>query len=623
MSDFSLPASLRGPAWQTKDACYKLVSTTSKALGQPIWLRNGPYGCTDGRYCNVPLADPEAYLISGHELSHIVFGSNIEAMVHFCDKLASRITTDFLARGDRTLSGHKEALKSFIHHIVNILDDNRVAYWWGQFNPGDYELLVARWKRIGSENLDGAKTDFFQFMLSCMFDMAPTDADPDFLSIQPAIEQAYLDCISSDFVSCMAASAKLMTKLTKILGDAFAKKQGMGQPGAAGGTPDPDQGQSAGGAVQVMMGGSPDPADAQLAQAAALRLMALLGQGDCDVLKSQGHSDMTSDGFIQKKMDSGRMDPGAMQQAEDAMGGGDILSDEDLQNAATAAMQQTLQSLQHGPEEAPDKDEWLKEDAKGKVVFHDIPDSQLVSRVMSEEDRSIANRLHSHFVKIRGKKQNELEHEGSLVDIQAAVQRRISREGPIFRNVQPAPGFEYLLLLDGSGSVMGNLFEQEARAALQLGVALNFPSVVGKCWVYYGGFDSEVVISRLPYPLRKMPANNDGTILGGSTPSHTALRVAAREMMTCSGVRQLIHLTDGAPTGSGAKTHVRRNIAEAMREGIQVHTLYVGGGISYEDALFMSHSTKNFVQCTREDAGQALVDLGKKLFHQYLTGKSR
>jgi len=616
MADFSLPASLRGPAWQTKDACYKLVSTTSKAMGQPIWLKNASYGSTDGRYVNLPLADPEAWLIAGHELSHIVFGSNIEAMVHFRSKLADRIITDFLARGDRTLAGHKDALCEFIHHIINILDDNRVAYWWGQFNPGDYELLVARWKRIGNEHTDGAKSDFFQFMLSCMFDQSPADADPDFLSVKDAIDQAYLDCVSSDFVSCMAAAGKLMTKLSKILGDAFAQRGGTG-----GGAPTAGSG---GGAVAVMMNGQqPDPQDAQLAQATALRMLALLGQGDLDILKMQGHSDTPLEGYIKKKMESGRHDPNAMQDAENAMGGGDYLSDEDIQKDAVEKMLQTVESLQHGPDEAPDKDEWLKEDAKAKVTFIDVPESQLVDRVMSDADRSVASRLHNSFVKIKGKQQNALQDEGSFVDVQAAVQRRMSREGAIFQNSVSQPGFEYLLLLDGSGSVMGDLFEQEARAALQLGKALNFPSVTGQCWVYYGGFNSEVMISRLPCPIRRMPGNNDGTVLGGSTPSHTAIRVAAREMMTRPGIRQLIHLTDGAPTGSGAKTHVRRNIMEAMREGIRVHTLYVGGGVSFEDAMFMSHSTKYFVQCSREDAGRSLVDLGKKLFTQYLTGKTR
>jgi len=615
VADFTLPASLRGPAWQTKDACYKLVNTTSKALGQPIWLRDAPFGSTDGRQVNVPLADPEAWLVAGHELSHIVFGSNIEAMHHFTTKLADRIITDFLAKGDRTLSGQTEPLAAFIHHVVNILDDNRVAYWWGQFNPGDYDLLVARWKRIGREQTEGAKKDFFQFMLSCMFGQAPADADADFLAVQPAIEQAYLDCVSSDFTSCMAAAAKLMSKLTKLLGDRFAQKTGAAaQP--AGNAP------SGAGAVATLLG-DPGQQDPAVTQAVALRLMALLGQGDIDLLKSQGHSDTPVEGYVKKKLDAHRFDPAAQAQAAAAMGGSQHLDNPDTQAAAAAAMLQTIADLQSGQSDVPDKDEWLTEDAKAKVQLHDIQDSQLVPRVLTGEELAITSRLHSKFVKIRGKQRTHLDYEGTTVDIQAAVQRRMTKEGPIFRSPRPLPGFKYLLLLDGSGSVVGSLFEQEARAALQLAKALNFPGVEGQVWIYYGGWDSEVVIHRMGHPIRKMPANNDNTILGGSTPSHTAIRVAARELMTKTGFRQLIHLTDGAPTGSGAKTHVRRNIMEAMREGIRVQTLYVGGQISYEDAMFMSHSTKFFSQCPCDSAGQALVSLGEKLFHQYLTGKAR
>jgi len=621
MAFIDLPTTLQVEPWKMKDLCYKLADTSSRSLKKPIWLRPASAGATDGRIVYVPLTDPEGYLIAGHEIAHIAFGSRPEVAAAFSKQLAIDTVQDYLSRGSTMLRGQESQLEDLIYSVGNILDDHRVTCWWGRAYPGDRHYLEARWRRLMSDpkRQQMAREDLLQFMLSVMIGSSPPDADPDFLYVQDVIEQAYVDVGSVDFTQCLALTKQLFEKLVRI----FAQKLKAQQP-----PPPPQQPQAGNGQQAPGDSGAQQPGDGQgdnkespeerkeKADRGAFRLLLLAGQADKSKLPTDFDDLKMSDWY--KKMEKLLSTPKEVQQqAQNALNSS--LSDEEL-DEAEAAMDFVVNTLR-GETQKESKDEFLKANAYSKVTFNDVPQDRLHPVELSDGETRAVRRTRAKFVQIQGKKRRSLEEEGTQVDIGSAIQRRFIGAGPIFKSNIKAPGFEYLLLGDGSGSVIGPIFSAIRRSATVLNRALNFPSVKGQLWVYQGQ-GKECVISRVPRPELGLPIDSDRDVVGGYTPTHTAVRVAVKEMQLAKGIRRIFLITDGEPNGHPkAPFLVRKNILEGRRYGIHTYTLYIGGGVRSQ-LVRMAGGKKFLTQCEPNEVETALTQLVELQFRHYLQERS-
>ena len=132
-----------------------------------------------------------------------------------------------------------------------------------------------------------------------------------------------------------------------------------------------------------------------------------------------------------------------------------------------------------------------------------------------------------------------------------------------------------MLLIDGSGSMVGSPFDTAARAALMLRKSMDFPFVDIEAWTYYLS-NKEVMLSRIPSPIKHMPSSH-GRALGGLTPSNTG-----------------------------------------RRYGIHTFSLYIGDGVPEKDMRYMSGSKKYYRKCQYGDIDRSLIDLVKSQFMVYL-----
>ena len=584
-----LPSSLQLPQWQTKNNCYRLVRTISRTLGRPTnrlpYLKNSTKGnFTDGRGIWVELQDPEAYLVTGHELSHLVFGSDPGATVVFCKQNADEIVRDFLVQGAPILRGQEEKVAGLLKTLSNLLDDHRCAYWWGQVYPGDYIYLQKRWLRFVSARTNEAKKNLMQFVRSVMMGVAPPDADTDFLAVQDVIEQAINDVKNVDYPTCLAITRKLFDKLIRVLSKQMvASSPGMTKP-----------------------------------QKQAFRTVVMVGQSDPTPLEADGVCDVKPSKWLEDRLDEGRVPPAIQDLVNQAMG---LVGapDDALAGNGSDAMDKVVQDIREAEEDL-DRDEWLLQDTKAKVTFRDVSPDDLVERQLSSYEESAVKRARSRFVQIQGRKNYTPQEMGEFIDIQALIQRRLTREGDCFLEESRRRGFHYMLLIDGSSSMHGPKYEAVCKAAQILSTAMNFPFVEGEAWVYRTESRDETVLSRVPAPLRLMP--KEAGVVGGMTPTHTAIYVAGRQLKTFEGARILFHLTDGAPnTQPKAESFVRSNVLDLRAHGIPTFTLYVGNNWNRRTLTYMSAGQKYYTVCSPDEITPALVKLVERRFEEYLTDR--
>lgn len=669
-----LPVVMQLRPWETKQNCYKLVETTTKALGRltkqtRIYLKSAQKNFTDGKNVHVDLDDPEAWLGCGHELSHCAFGSDPAAAEAYSRKKARLLQADFAAKGANVLDGQEDSISAILFRMINILDDWRVAYWWGQPFPGDYDLLMTRWERFAKMRSESAKSDLIEYMLCAMVDQTPPDADPEFIALLPAIEKAFEDVMSGDFRRCMAVAGDLLDKMIRILakqlpppppkqppppqsgGQGSPQPDGQGEPGDPAGdgdkssqppskdegsSPDPqkdDSGDKDKPSQSAPPGETPrekrkrerkenvaegkDKKEAakEKAEAQAFRLLVLTGQYN----KDNGVGDYHITPWMQDRFNEGRI-PRKVEDLANSALDLDLDNSQDVEDASIT-MAHIAGELKKAGEEK-EKDDWLLKDAKTKIQFDDMAPDSVALRWddLSGEAKYAATRAKAKFLRMMGNKRSVVRDRGTAIRVSSAIQRRFSKSGPIFKGVIKSLGFNYLVVIDGSGSMTGPKFDAVSRAVLMLQHALDFPFVDGQVWVYRHDGTS-VRLVRIGKGLKGMPSATDRNVIGGLTPSHTALHVAIKELRTKSGLKRCFHLTDGMPnTNRHADKFVRTAIVEGRRYKVETFTLFIGMGISRKAMTYLAGGPNCWARCSAAPSSiiPAFTDLVQKQFQKYL-----
>lgn len=690
-SGIELPSSLDLMPWETKGNCYKLTDTTTKGLGrltkqERIFLIQSHSGenFTDGKNIYVDLDDREAWLSTGHELSHIAFGSDPAVARHYANTEAKELVDKYKSQGVRTLEGQEKRVADILFTIINGLEDWRVAYWWGQPFPGDNDLLMMRWTAFAERRAEHAKTDILQYFLCTMMGVAPDDADPDFQVLKPVFEQAFDDVIGVDFHTCLNVASGLLEGVVRILARQPPSPQQQPQQGdqdggsadssqsdgteAGQGDPGDDTGDGEGSSQsdeQDSKDGDQSPGDSQdsdddeesgegegnadgdsdsdddeesqddgkeaaksrrqkrkeRAEAEAFQLLVMTGRYDPKLLQEDGWSDQRLSAWMKDKFEKGKPPRSVWSEVDKARGMN--LADQEDQDMRSQLMQQVADALR-GAGEEQETDDWLLADAKAKVEFVDLGPADIALRFedLEPESKRLAGRSRTKFQQILGQRRIVPRNAGPKLSVKSFIQRRFTGTGKVFRKGIKIPGFHYIILVDGSGSMIGRRFRAVSEAELMLNYALDFPQVEGEVWTYRLEGD-RVVLVRIDPKLGGMPSEVDRRVVGGLTPSHTAIRVATRALRLKQGVRSLFHLTDGMPnTHAKASAFVRQNILEARRFKIGVTTLFIEdggwGGVPRKSKNYMAGGPEHWTSCRTSGVADATFGMVENRFRDYL-----
>jgi hypothetical protein len=235
------------------------------------------------------------------------------------------------------------------------------------------------------------------------------------------------------------------------------------------------------------------------------------------------------------------------------------------------------------------RDAWLTKEAMAKVVFHDIgsqkiEEENLQLEPLEPEDRRTVKRMKALFMRVLGRRRFAYEETGVEIDVASYIEQKTThRTTDCFKHEEKGQGFKCMILVDLSSSMLGSKGAQTERACRIIRRALHFPFSQVLVWGFDSCEDGLVDIYRFEPKLLDPPIQH---FIAGTTPIHTAVRLAARQLEDSTEDRHLIILTDGMPVFSnrqgrayGTKAlikFVHDAIQKARTKGVHVTTMLVG-----------------------------------------------
>jgi Mg-chelatase subunit ChlD len=271
------------------------------------------------------------------------------------------------------------------------------------------------------------------------------------------------------------------------------------------------------------------------------------------------------------------------------------------------------------------QDGWLTKDAFAKVNFRDEAKDGASFRLQPEDD-FWSKRLRSQFMRVLGKRKYSLHDTGSVIDVSAYIEGLLSYEPvPCFHTEDLGRGFKALVLLDRSNSMSGEKTAQAERACRILLKSLDFPFVDLHVWGFQSKSGGEVDITR----FHKSAPNFTKTTakVGGTTPLHTALRLARRFLEEGTDAKLLIPVTDGFPCHTSKKgfqystrallNFSRSEVLQAKASGVKIGSVIIGNDLR-DFQLNHLFGSRNWKRVGSSDVGRALVQVITSGFIHYL-----
>lgn len=580
------------------ESAQRLVATFGKIAGVgDIKLLPGTSGSTDCKsYVRLNPSDPELYLIAEHEVSHIVFGSDVAAASIFARKRAQRLLEG------AGLPGNDESLRSplerVIHFLWNILEDWRICLLWSELYPGGGELLQQRWQDICKYELQARGCQELVAYLACVAAGAPPDLAPDeFKACAKHIEWAMNMVLGVDAYTCLGISGLLVDRLA----DELIPKPTPKPPPMAGSQDDEDEseedeseddsdeeeeqdkkGKPKIQAASKNRGRNPRQAAQQRQQMQAqneMKVQALL-----KVAPAVGEDN--PDGIGEDDMDlpaSARVTPDAsimakVSRIEKAING-DEKAIEELREKGKEEMEARLEqarklmSMPQMSDSAVQAEKFLAAfsiaSIPGRIVTPalPLPPTSRQGLLMKKE-----------LEKIRMKRKFQLSDEGDDVDvesyIEASANNELHEDPKVFLKIRKESGMELLILGDVSGSMLGPGIELLDQAMSDIDFATK-PEIKVAQWA----FSMEVYVFEKLGSFRGVPG-----VMHGGTAIVQSLDAAFEWAKNSKSQRAIILATDGFPTTCRGRNSVgdptkdmRNLLSDINRAGITLSVLCYGG----------------------------------------------
>lgn len=662
MSDIDVDALLKGSnALDTsaKALCYKLTDVFAGVCERKLWLKDASDGQpkTNGYLIEVPFSHPRAYQYTEHEISHILFQSDFLAKQKFIEEYSKKIGEVATKAGAPI---NERMLRAGLDGVIGVLDDERVISLWGLLYRGS-EAIMRRMKADEAAPHLGTAHDSFISLLLCVAsgNEVPTGKLSRYVPyMREAIRKVHL----RDYYGCLVAAKWLVVQLVSEIiresrgedpppassfmpgagqGGQFGERPAAsGLPGATGGSED-----AQGGGAPSMPWEENDAQDAPESPAgshgeraweppevqAGVEDRSKAMQDVIDRLGAAG-KDVTSEVTESKYKRRGE-EALANRRAKAAINA-DVKDSgklEDALEASSAAMINIVNKARHSTKNSPNHDDSIRRDAYAKVVFKDVePSIHSDPHARIESDEDTVARLRAMFHRVMGRRSNRLEEAGSRIDIPAYIEREMTQEPlPVFRVERFGRGFKTLVLIDRSSSMQGRRTERAERACRVISRALDFPFVTRKVWGFQSWDDGEVAITR--FRAGQEVFESDSAMVGGTTPLHTAIRVALRELEDGTDRKHLFVISDGFPVFArrdgasfGTKTlmgFVRGNVMSARQKGIGVTGVMIGRDVHDKAMSFMFGPQKYWRVMGEDTFGTDLVQLVTGAFIEYLRGR--
>jgi len=643
-----------------KSMCYKTVDVFSGICERKLWLRDATDGQpkTDGHMIEVPFVHARAYQYTEHEISHILFQSDLLAKVQFIEEYADKIG-QVAANSGVTINVRE--LRLALSGVIDVLDDERVISLWGLLYRGSEAIMRTMKRDEAAPHIQRAHESLLDFFsaLASGNDVPPGKLD----RFRPYMVEALRKVHLRDYCGCLVTTKWLVVQLVSEIiresrqlppppmpkpgkgpdkGDADDPK---GSQAGSGGLPsdDSDQGpplmpweqDDAQGANESQSGGhgqeawEPPPSASSDAHERAEALKDAI-----DKLDGQKYSRNNPQELQESKYKRRGEEQRAKRTARTAMNAAvkDTGKLEDALGASTAAMMNIVNKARHVVRNAMVHDDLIRKDSYAKVVFSDVLTSEHMNPhlKMGDDDEDTINRLRAIFHRVMGRRVNMLEEAGSQIDIPAYIQRRLTNDPiPVFRVSRHGRGFKTLILVDRSSSMHGHRTYQAERACRIISRALDFPFVTRSVWGFQSWKNGEVNITRFQAGQEMFDSNS--ARVGGTTPLHTAIRVGINELEDGTDKKHLFVISDGFPMFSrrdgaqfGTKmlmSFVKKNILEARSNGIGVTGVMIGNDVEAVDMEKMFGHSRHWRVMNDAAFGSGLIELVTGAFVEYLRSR--
>lgn len=617
---------------------YKIVDTFSGIVQRKLFLKHDEDGParTDGRCITVDLNGEDVYCKVEHELSHVLFQSDPIAKSKFVEEYQGRILT-FAEAQKVKLS--KRVVADLLDFVINIIEDRRVDSLWATLYPGSAALQRELHFKIVQSFAERAH-DSFLLYFACVEAEVPTAPGP-LDRFRPVFQEALAKVERKGFLATLALAKWVVTSLVnQIIGqsvemsksddsdsaqgsDSSGEGNGSGQGAEQGSEEDAAEASTASDSAAS----TPPPAEPRsTAQVRAKAFSVLASKSAVPVELRIDKSDLVIPEY--KERDADRKAQQLVSAALQAdLGSASALAE--LLESTAAEMEQIATKARQAIKAPVSQDDWIRKDSMAKVNFHDISKDDLTSiKPFDASDLDAVRRLRALFTRTIGKRRTVLDDSGTEIDIGALIERRLSNQPiPCFKREENGRGFRSLVLLDRSSSMQGLRSNQAERACRIINRALKFPFAATDTWGFQSLENGNVDISRFERNLDGFTSPKSK--VDGSTPLHTAIRLATRYLEQGTETKQLIVITDGEPhyiTKSGARVPmaqlyewVRKEVLHARKRGINVTCLMIGATVPAAKLRFMFGHQSNWKVVDESRLGSDLVNLVSTSFVKYLS----
>jgi Mg-chelatase subunit ChlD len=539
-----------------------LVDTFFEMLDRPLRLVKASAGRTDcATVIQAPLHHPEGYLVVEHELSHNLFGSNLQLAGLFEDKAVERLFTRAkipLQKPEYQPWRHK--LKAAIHYLWNILEDHRCCGLWAQLYPEGGRLLKQRWHDISFyEGEEASEKELLAFLCRWASGVGTPKAPKHFHDCERPMTRALNLVEGVDAPACLAITARLVDEIA----DALLKEV------------------------------PPEKADEAKKKMEAL----LSALGNMTSSHEPSEENKLGEEDVQPNEDLPEPTAGmqlaitqVMTAKRDDYDEEGLSSFSALLNSSATRMQDRVEAARQAMSVPKKGEEQKKNDLlTGACIKAGIPGIFVQPVHPLPAPTAAAGRIRTHLDRVRMKARRKLRDEGDDVDVERLIDAHLHDElgdADVFEQKTMEGGMDLLLLLDQSGSMYGKGIRMVEQAVADVWFGVAHERVRVTLW----GF------SNLMFFYRRVgsPREAQGVDMRG-TDMVQALEVAREWAAQVRSQRAVVLMTDGLPTscrahGSTGNPYedLKVVLEEMKKDGVTLSVLAIGsrGMAEHYDRVF-------------------------------------
>lgn len=566
----------------------------------PLTLRYTPRGMSGHTDCktfiSVPVDEYDGLLVAEHELSHILFKSDLGMLQGFQLYVIQKIFTRAgipMASSEAAL--YKPGLEQCFFQCWNLLEDLRVRNHWSKIYEGSGHLLLERWKRIAaSPAYDVAKDNIIAYVARTALGIDTPDCNPVFKKFDEHIKQAADTAIHTNSKGCIAITARLFQKIAEvIMQDIRDNPQGEGNGGGQGGTNlwKKTIVVLSSKSRPVNVSGMPGADDIRSNNSSPYgqQFRGRSGRGR-EIKRVDTNSTWTEISAMKKMVDrhakqKSNLPPNVPTDFERLLEEGEQEMEDLVDNCIDAMIEEQQQRLADAvEEEETDYKKLVNFEGAVGIKCVDVDSSQ--SKPLPKHSTS-AEAVRYELQKIKSQMKHRLAEEGDDLIVEEHIDAKLNRELPdadIFEETIVESGFDVLLLVDVSGSMSGTGMEVVNQTVADIQYAIENTKTTLKVW----GFSTQV------YILDKAASLQNPNVWMGGTAMIRSLDMAYEWAKLNKSKRAILLVTDGWPSYCRARRSTgdaQKDLENVMKElemdGIPISTVAVGGWGTYESNIKM------------------------------------